>query len=413
MTDTAPTTSSARAAPFRLGRRAVIAGAVAVVLLLLFLAGFLPRWRAQRALVAATASAISSVPEVSVFHPRIEDGRQTFTLPGNIQALETTAVFARATGYVRRWVADIGDRVMAGQLLAELDTPDLDQQLENARKLLNETRASLAQASANARYAGQNATRYQGLIKEQAVSQQEVDLTQSQADIGVANVRAAQAAIAAQAATVRQLEELKSFARITAPFAGTITARNIDRGNLVVPGTASGKPLYTIAISNPLRVFVQVPQPFAPRIQVGTPVTVRVKEFPGRDFLAKVTRFSGALDPASRTLTVEAEVANDGGELFPGEYADVTLTSSLAHGAAVIPVAALVFDAQGTRVATVDSALKVHFVPVMVGRDLGQQVEIVSGLTGQETVIAAPAASLVEGTPVKPVASISGGTSGR
>ena len=385
---------------FHPARRTLAIGGAVVTLVLLFLVGFLPRWHARKALVDATAAA-GDAREVSVIHPRMEEGRRSLTLPGNLQALEATAVYARATGYVRRWYADIGDRVTEGQLLAELDTPDLDQQLENARKMLNQTRASLEQAAANEKYAVENAKRYQGLIQEQAVSQQEVDQTRSQADIGVANVHAAQAAIAAQMATVHQLEDLKSFARITSPFAGTITARNIDRGNLVVPGTAAGKPLYAIAISNPLRVFVQVPQPFAAGIEVGTPVTIRVRQYPGRDFPAKVTRFSGAIDPASRTLTVEAQVANDQAELFPGAYADVTLNGRLSHGVAVVPVAAMLFDAQGTRVATVDTSSKVHFLRVTVGRDLGQEVEVVDGLTGNENVIAAPSADLAEGVPVE------------
>jgi membrane fusion protein, multidrug efflux system len=389
-------------ASLHLTRRTVLVAAAIVALVMLFLAGFLPRWHARRALAAATQAAAVSEPQVGVIHPRMETGVRTLTLPGTLEPLEATAVYARATGYVRRWRVDIGDRVTEGQLLAELDTPDLDQQLEQARKTLSQTRAALEQATANEKYAEVNASRYQALIGEQAVSQQEVDQTRSQAAIGVANVHAAQASIAAQAATVHQLEELKGFARITAPFAGIITARNIDRGNLVMPGTASGKPLYTIAITNPLRAFVQVPQPFAPGIKVGAPVAVRVRQYPGRDFPAKVTRFSGGIDPTTRTLTVEAQVANDGGELFPGAYADVTLTTSLAHGVAVIPVAALVFDAQGTRVATVDASSKVHFVPVVVGRDLGQEVEIVSGLSGGEDVIATPSASLTEGLAARP-----------
>lgn len=393
-------------------RRTVLVGAGVAAVVVLFLVGFVPRHRARAALSAATASG-ASAPQVNVIRPRLENGRRTLTLPGNLQALESTAVYARATGYVRSWMVDIGDRVTEGQLLAELDTPDLDQQLEQARKMLNQTRASLEQAAANEAYAAVNAKRYQGLIQEQAVSQQEVDQTQSQAAIGVANVHAAQAAIAAQAATVRQLEYLKGFARITAPFAGTITTRNIDRGDLVVPGTASGKPLYLIAISNPLRVFVQVPQPFAAGIKVGDPVTVQVRQYPGRDFPAKVSRFSGAIDPTSRTLTVEAQVSNDQGELLPGAYADVALTSSRTHGVAVLPVAALVFDSQGTRVATVNASSKVHLVPVVVGRDLGQEVEIVSGLVGTENVMATPSASVVEGMAVRPAPSAVAGTAAR
>jgi membrane fusion protein, multidrug efflux system len=382
-------------------RRALTIAVAAAALVALFLFGYLPRHHAQKALAAATASATTDAPAVSVIRPKVQSGLRTFTLPGNIQALEATSVYARATGYVRRWLVDIGDRVTQDQLLAEIDTPDLDQQLQQARQTLSQTRASLEQARANEQYAAVTAKRYQSLGEEQAVSQQDVDQTQSQAAIGLANVHAAQAAIAAQTATVRQLEDLKAFARLTAPFAGIITARNIDRGTLVIPGSASGSPLYMIAISNPLRVFVQVPQTFAPGIEIGAPVTVRVRQYPGRDFPAKITRFSGALDAATRTLTVEAQVANDKGELLPGTYADVTLTAGLSHGVSTIPVSALVFDAQGTRVATVDASSKVHFVRVMVGRDQGQEVEIVEGLTGNETVISTPPASLTEGTPVK------------
>jgi RND family efflux transporter MFP subunit len=219
--------------------------------------------------------------------------------------------------------------------------------------------------------------------------------------VGVANVHAAQSSIAAQAANVRQLEQLKAFSRITAPFAGIVTERNIERGTLVTPGSASGSPLYMIAISNPLRLFVKVPQAFASGITPGAAVKVRVRQYPGRDFAGKITRSAGALDAATRTLTVEAQVANDQGELFPGAYADVTFPTPLAHGVTVIPASALVIDSQGTRVATVDTNSKAHLVAVQIGRDQGQEVEIVGGLTGQENVIAAPAGNIVEGTLVK------------
>ena len=327
---------------------------------------------------------------------------RTVTLPGDLVAMESTAVYARATGYVARWLVDIGDHVTTGQLLAELDTPDLDQQLQQARELLMQTRASLQQARANERFAAVNARRYQTLGQEQAVSQQEVDQTGAQALVTRANVQAAVSAIAAQTANVRQLEYLKSFARVTAPFPGTVTTRGIERGTLVTPGTASGKPLYTIDISDPLRVFVRLPQAYAPGIQVGADVTVRVRQYPGRDFPAKVTRFSGALDPTSRTLSVEAQVPNGQGLLLPGTYADVTITTGLAHGVAAIPESALVFDAQGTRVATVNGSSQVHFLQVQVGRDLGQSVEIVDGLSGNERVIVTPPAGLQEGERVDP-----------
>ena len=374
---------------------------IAVVTLAgLFLAGYLPRRHEQKSAIAATAA---QTPSVNVIHPRVDSNVRTLTLPGSLQALEATAVYARATGYVRRWYVDIGDKVTQGQLLAEIDTPDLDQQIDQARATLGQTRASLEQAAANAKYAAITAVRYHDLLTQHFVSQQDVDQTQAQADVGAANVHAAQSAVAAQSANLRQLEQLKSFARITSPFAGTITERNIERGTLVTPGSAQGKPLYMIAISNPLRLFIKVPQTFASGIAPGATVKVRVRQYPGRDFAGKITRTAGALDAATRTLTVEAEVANDQGELFPGAYADVTFPAPLAHGVTVIPVSALIVDAQGTRVATVDAQSKAHFVLVQVGRDQGQEVEIVSGLTGQENVIAAPAGDLVEGTSVAAV----------
>jgi RND family efflux transporter MFP subunit len=374
----------------------------------LFLIGYLPRHHAQTSLATSTAAAAAAPPRVEVIHPRVESNVRTLTLPGSIRALEATAVYARATGYVGRWLVDIGDRVTQGQRLAEIDTPDLDQQLRQARATLGQMKASLEQATANEKYAATTARRYESLVTQHYVSQQDVDQTRAQAAVGVANVHAAQAAIAAQAANVHQLEQLEAFARVTAPFAGTITERNIDRGTLVTPGSASGKPLYMIAISNPLRLFVEVPQTFASGIPVGAPVTVHVRQYPGREFAGRITRSAGALDPATRTLNVEAQVANDKGELIPGGYAEVTFPAPLAHGITVIPVSAAVVDAQGVRVATVDAHSKVRFIPVQMGRDQGQDIEIVDGLTGRENVIAAPPGNIVDGMLV--TVNIRGGT---
>ena len=396
MSDTVELRNPSIAVPQK--RRGLAIALAVAALAALFLAGYLPRHQAQTSLAASTAAAAVAAPRVDVIHPRVQNNVRTLTLPGSLQALEATAVYARATGYVHRWLVDIGDSVTQGQLLAQIDTPDLDQQLQQARETLGQTKASLEQATANEGYAAVTARRYQALAEQHFVSQQDVDQTQAQANVGVANVHAAQSAVAAQTANVRQLEQLKAFARVTAPFAGIITERNIERGTLVTPGSASGKPLYMIAISNPLRVFVKVPQTVASGIAAGAAVKVRTHQYPGRDFAGKVTRTAGALDPATRTLTVEAQVANAQGELFPGAYADVTFLAPLAHGVTVIPVSALIVDAQGVRVATVDLNSKVHFVPVQIGRDQGQEVEIVDGLTGNENVIAAPAGNIVEGT---------------
>jgi membrane fusion protein (multidrug efflux system) len=383
-------------------RRRSLATLLVVSLVALFLLGFLPRHAAAKRLAAGAAASVGTAMRLAVVQPKVASNLRTITLPGDLVALESTPVYARATGYVARWLVDIGDHVTAGQLLAELDTPDLDQQLQQGRELLSQTRASLQQARANEAYAAVNAQRYQTLGEKQAVSQQEIDQTQAQAVVTQANVQAAASAIAAQTANVRQLEYLKSFARVTAPFTGTVTTRDIERGTLVTPGTASGKPLYTIDISDPLRVFVRLPQAYAPAIQVGEPIKVRLRQYPGRDFAGKVTRFSGAVDATTRTLTVEAQVPNTQGLLLPGVYAEVTITTGLAHGATVIPVSALVFDAEGTRVATVDGSSRAHFVRVQVGRDLGQSVEIADGLTGNERVIVTPPANLQEGDRIDP-----------
>jgi RND family efflux transporter MFP subunit len=398
MSDAAELRNPAIAVPQKRRGLGIALGAAALVAL--FLAGYLPRQQAQKSLEASTAASAVAAPRVDVLHPRVQDNVRTLSLPGSLQALEATAVYARATGYVHRWLVDIGDTVTQGQLLAQIDTPDLDQQLQQAREMLGQTKASLEQAMANERYAAVTAQRYQTLAEQHFVSQQDVDQTQAQANVGLANVHAAQSAVAAQTANVHQLEQLKAFSRVTAPFAGTITERNIERGTLVTPGSASGKPLYMIAISNPLRLFVKVPQAVASGIAVGAAVKVRARQFPGRDFAGKVTRTAGALDATTRTLTVEAQVANDKGELLPGSYADVTFPAPLAHGVTVVPGSALVVDAQGVRVATVDANSKVHFIPVQIGRDQGQETEIVDGLTGAENVIAAPAGNIVEGTPV-------------
>jgi len=371
------------------------------VLSALFLVGFMPRHLAQKSLAVSASSAAAEVPRVDVITPKVQTNVRSLTLPGSLQAQEATAVYARATGYVRRWLVDIGDKVEGGQLLAEIDTPDLDQQLQQARATLRQMRASLEQAAANQTYAAVTAQRYQTLLAQHFVSQQDVDQTQAQAAVGVANVHAAQSSIAAQAAHVRQLEQLKAFARVTAPFAGTITERNIERVTLVTPGSAQVKPLYMIGISNPLRAFLKVPQTFAAGIVPGAAVKVSVRQYPGREFAGTITRSAGALDAATRTLTVEAEVANGTGELLPGAYADVTLVAPLAHAVSVIPVSALIVDAQGTRVATVDARSTAHFIPVQIGRDQGQDIEIVGGLTGLEDVIAAPTGNLVEGAAVQ------------
>jgi membrane fusion protein (multidrug efflux system) len=381
--------------------RVVVLRMVVVLLALLFIAGYLIQLRAKQESANAAAARPPALPRVTVVQPRSASNLRTVELPGNLQPLESTAVYARATGYVRRWLVDIGDRVSQGQLLAEVDTPDLDQQLEQARASLGQMRASLEQAAANARYASSTESRYALLVARHFVSQQDYEQTEAQASVGVANVHAAQSAIAAQKANVHQLEQLKAFARVLAPFTGTITERHIDRGTLVAPGSLSGKPLYRIAISNPLDVFVRVPQALATNIVIGSTVTLRVRQHPDRRYQGRVIRTSEAIDPQTRTLNVEARVSNDDGDLFPGAYAQVTLSTALGHGVTVLPATAVLLDTLGARVATIDSHSRVHLVPVQLGRDLGQEIELTGGLTGNERVVEQPAADITEGERVE------------
>jgi RND family efflux transporter MFP subunit len=388
-------------------RRWLFTALVPSVLAVLFVAGWWPRHAAQEKLAAASTAAQQSLPRVKVAIAEALDGGRSLTLPGNLVANQEALVNARATGYVRHWRVDIGDRVRAGDVLAELDTPDLDQQLEQARAALKQKDAALEQARANLDYARVTAAREDALLAESLASQQDDDQARAQLKIWEANVQAANADIAAAQANVRELGQLVSFGRVVAPFDGRITQRNIDVGSLVTAGGSSGasggQPLFRIEAIDPVRVFVQVPQTFALSVKDGQSASVSIRQLPGRVFDGRVTRTAGALDPASRTLNVEIDVPNPTGELLGGMFAQATIAVAVAHRVVRVPSSAVITDARGNHVATVDGGGRVHLVAVARGLDDGSEIELVDGLAGGEPILVNPGGDVTDGTRVEAV----------
>ncbi|HVR10200.1 MAG TPA: efflux RND transporter periplasmic adaptor subunit [Thermoanaerobaculia bacterium] len=353
-------------------------------------AGIVPRMRAEAALARQTRE--SAVPAVTVIVPRQGAAAQEIVLPGAIQAWEDAPIFARTSGYLRRWFADIGARVKQGQLLAEIETPEVDRQLDQAR-------ADLATASANSELAEVIAARYVELRKTDSVSQQDLDNALGDAKAKRAMVNSAQA-------NVKRLEQLQSFEKIYAPFDGVVTARNTDVGQLIDPGTGSGaaRELFHVAATRTLRVYVNVPQVYSGAALPGVHAYLTLAEAPGRRFPGKLVRNANAIDVASRTLRAEVDVDNGAGELLPGAYAQVHLELAAAARTLVVPVSALIFQSEGLRLATVDAADRVHLTQVSPGRDFGNEVEVVAGLGAGQRVIDSPPDSLVEGQRVRVVA---------
>jgi RND family efflux transporter MFP subunit len=367
------------------------------------LAGWLPR-RMAHAQAVRRAAAEQAPRRLAVIETVAEGTGRDLTLPGGLIAAERTAIYARASGFVRRWLVDIGDHVHTGQVLAILDTPDLDQQLAQARATLAQTTATLAQMIASQQFAHLTADRQDTLVAQNLVAQQDADQARTQAAVSDATVRAAQANIVAQRDAVRQLEYMVSFGQVIAPFDGTITQRLTEIGSLVNAGAGTAaQALFEVEATDPVRVFVRVPQTFALSVRVDQPAYVVVRQHPGQRFAGKVTRTAGALDPASRTLTTEVMVPNQSGDLLVGMYAEVTLSATVAHRIVKVPSTAIVFDAKGVHVAGVDDGNHVHLLVVQPGRDDGSDVEIVDGLVGGERVLATPPADVLDGMLVQPI----------
>jgi RND family efflux transporter MFP subunit len=338
------------------------------------------------------------VQTVSVIHPERGKASSDLTLPGMIQAFSQSPIYARVDGYVRSWNADIGSHVTKGQLLAEIDAPEVDQQLNQARALLAQAETTLALAKTTA-------ARYQDLIKTNSVAQQEVDQNNQNLASQTANVKAA-------AASVSRLEQMQGFEKIVAPFDGVITERKIDFGDLVNAGNAGiGRELFRISQNNVVRVFVTVPEQFSNQVRTGTRASMDLTELPNHHFGAAVTRTADAIDVNSRTLTVELDVSNPSGVLLPGAYADVHFQLPLNVVPLVLPSSTILFQADGPQVGVVNSQSKVELRKVTLGHDFGDTIQVITGVLPNDAVIANPPDSLVNGMKVA-VQSASAGTKG-
>ncbi len=418
----------------------LIGVAVAVALVVI---GVIPRVRDRAERVAAATAPDAGLVPVSVAAPRRADGPSELLLPSNIQAIEETAIYARTNGYVRDRYVDIGDHVAAGRVLAQIDTPELDQELSQARAALAQTRSAFAQAeasvsqakanlqqarasveqsTANEGFAAATSDRFNRLEQAELIAHQDadekrtalaaarattaaahanVDAMQANVNVLEASVSAARANVAANEANVQRLLALQSFQRVEAPFGGIITMRGIDRGALIAAGSGNGaSPLFRIARIDTLRIFVNVPQTYVRSITPGRAATVLVPEFPQRTFAGTIASTAGALDAASRTLLTEVRLRNDDRALMPGMYAQVKFSVPPADDVWVVPATALVTRAAGSQVLAVGADGAVRYVPVQLGRDLGQSVEIVSGLTGQERLVVSPPDGLRDGVRV-------------
>jgi RND family efflux transporter MFP subunit len=405
--------------PGRTRRRGLlVACALGIPLLALLLVGYLPKRRRQQALEAAARSQRDSLPTVNVVRVERAPARTDLLLPGNVQAFTDSPIYARADGYLGRRHVDIGDRVKAGQVLAEIETPDLDEQVRQARASLLQARAALAQAQANLaqaqsteHLANVTADRWSVLVSRGVLARQDGDQKQADYEVAVAtrkaqeaNVNAARNSVSAAEANLGRLLELQGFKKVTAPFSGLITARNVDVGALITSGNASGKELFHLAAINVVRIFINAPQSSAPFIRTGQPADVSVEQLPGRTFSGKVTRTADSLDPGSRTLLTEVDAPNPDSALLPGMYAEVRLVNVRTQPPLLVPGDALVTRPDGIRVAVVDDGNRVRFQEVRPGRDFGTETEILSGLKRGELVVVNPTDQVREGVEVKPLA---------
>ena len=368
------------------GRLFLLVGAVAIILILVIAIGIINRKKAEADLKQATAAA--AIPTVNVVYPKPGAPDDEIILPGNTQAFTDAPIFARTNGYVKSWYVDIGARVKKGQLLAVIETQEVDQQLQQAR-------ADLKTAQANLGLAQITADRWEALWKTDSVSKQETDQY-------VSNFHAMKATVDANMSNVRRLEELQGFQKIYAPFDGVITARNTDIGALINSGasTTPGQEIFHLAAINTLRVFVAVPELYSQAVRPGATASLTLDEFPGKIFTGTIARNSNSIDLTSRTLNVEVDVDNRNGALLPGAYVRVHLKLLQTVTAVTIPANTLLFRSEGLRVGVVRNG-RAELVPIIIGRDYGSSVEVVSGLQATDAVIVNPSDSLTSGTTVR------------
>jgi RND family efflux transporter MFP subunit len=397
---------------------------VVVMLVALALAGYYygykPRQQREAVLAAESQAGAHTLPVVTVAQVKHAETTSSLVLPGNVQAVTEAPVLARASGYIRRRLADIGDRVTAGQVMAEIEEPELQQQIKQASASVaqadaagQQAQASLEQGRANERLAHATALRFEPLFKKGVISRQDNDTYQAQWAAQQANVQALEKAItaaqsnaAAARANLDRLNQLESYLTVRAPFAGVVTVRNIDVGVLVNEGSTL---LYRVAQTNPLRVYLNVPQSDADSVKVGQHATLTIPDLPGRKFWGTVTRTANALDPSTRTLLVEVQADNSGGTLLPGMYTQVDLAVPRKNPPLLIPGDTLVVRSNGPQVAVVGPDGTVHFQRVQLGRDFGDRLEALSGLRENQQIVVNPSDAVQEGVKVRPVSAGKGG----
>lgn len=360
----------------------LLAAVLGLIFVVIAVVGISLRLSERRALAKETEEI--AVPTVEVVHPTAEPPQSELELPSTLQAYIESPIYARTTGYLARWYKDIGTRVKKGELLADIETPEVDQELMQAR-------AARDQATAQLKLAQTSAKRWEDLQKMDAVSQQETDERSSSYIQGEANLNAAQA-------NLRRLEQLESFKHIYAPYAGVITTRNTDVGALVNAGnTGPNQELFVVAQIDPIRIYVNVPEADSPSIHKGVQVDIQIPELVGEHFTGSVVRTADAIDPATRTLNTEIDVPNPKGRLLPGSYAQVHLKLNQQVPRLTVPSNALLFRAEGPRAAVVGAGSKVELRPVAIGRDFGNTVEILSGLAQSDAIVVSPSDSLENG----------------
>ena len=358
---------------------------VALIVATVVVFGVTARRGAERTLEKETA--VASIPSVNVVYPTPSTLSSELALPGNTQAFTDTPIYSRTSGYLKNWYFDIGAHVRKGQLMAQIETPELDQQLQVAQ-------ADLKSAQANLDLANTTSARYQNLLKTNSVSKQETD-------VAVSDAAAKKAAVDASMANVRRLEQLQSFENVYAPFDGIVTARNTDIGRLISAGqNTTAQELFHLAAIGKIRVYVSVPEAYSPSIKTGDKATLTLDEYPGRSFEGTIARNSSAIDQSTRTLNVEVDIDNPKGELLPGAYVFVHFKVPEHATSLMVPSNTLLFRAQGLQVGVVRNN-RVQLVPVKIGKDAGATVEISSGLTTNDPVILDPSDSLASGQEVQ------------
>jgi RND family efflux transporter MFP subunit len=358
-----------------------------MVAILIVVGGVLLFQRRVQYQALANETEAAAIPTVAIIHPSVEAGDENLVLPGTLQAYVESPIYARTNGYLKKWYRDIGSRVNKGELLADIDTPEVDQQL-------GQSKADLNTAQANAHLSEITAARYTDLLKGDGVSKQEVDNA-------MGDQAAKRAIVQSAEANVRRLEELESFKHIYAPFSGVLTQRNIDIGTLINAGNGgTSQQLFYLAQTDPIRVYVNVPEPFAPSIHPGIGAYLELTQYPGEQFRGKVVRTSNSIDHSTRTLLTEVDVPNSSSLLLPGGYAQVHLEVQVKGDRLQVPVNSLLFRSEGLRAVVVDSNHRARLQTLTIGRDYGVTLEVLNGLKAADWIVLNPPDSLSDGQEV-------------